>query len=546
MPRFLVYLLLALAASFPAHGADPDAALAPLLEGEFALQGGDTATAAMAYLRAAQASTDPDVAERAVQVALLARRAANARLALERWAELVPDARNLPVQRLRLALLESSSEDAMPLLDLLLAREDGWRPVAAALVSAPDAELAGELASSILSRGALPDVMDAWLAFGGVALRLGDKALYSRLAQAVVQKFPQEPRAFGWAAEDALDKGDRERARSALDTALGLPELTASDRLAIASHLAALGDPSAAAQALGPAADDDRALAARAGYLAQAMDTTGLAALYDDLATAAQTTEPSSSRLLLLGQLAEMKKDSTAARDWYQRIQTGMQYEQAQLRIAVLLDEEGDWPAAQERLRQIQAGESEWDEIVRNAYLIEAELARKHGDAVSEVSALDRGLAIFDEDLMLRYNRALAYERLDRVDEAIADLRALVDAEPEDADFLNALGYTLADRTDAIDEGLALIEQSLAIKPDSAAALDSLGWALHRLGRNTEALVPLRRAFELQRDAEIGAHLAIVLTALDQPEEARSMLRLATEIDPDSRAVRDARKVLGE
>ena len=39
------------------------------------------------------------------------------------------------------------------------------------------------------------------------------------------------------------------------------------------------------------------------------------------------------------------------------------------------------------------------------------------------------------------------------------------------------------------------------------------------------------------RDAEIGAHLATVLAALGQADEARSILRLAREIDPKNRTL---------
>src|SRR5690606_9694860 len=148
---------------------------------------------------------------------------------------------------------------------------------------------------------------------------------------------------------------------------------------------------------------------------------------------------------------------------WYRSIRGGLQRDQAQLRIAALLDKKGDREAAQALLRQLQTGDTEWGDIVRDAYLLEAELARSARDGAAELGALNRGLGVFEDDLMLRYSRALAYERMDRVDEAVADLRQLLTAAPEEPDFLNALGYTLVDRTDAIEEGLALIERAVAL-----------------------------------------------------------------------------------
>ena len=538
MQRFLVYLLLALLVPLSVRSAEFERALEPILEGEFALQQGDSTAAAHAYARASRISADPALAERAVQVALAAQDVELARRGLSRWAELVPDDDDLAAGRLRLALLEESAEDAAVPLQTLLSRPDGWRRVAAALVGSQHPALSSRLLAGLLDTGNLPDVLDAWLTFGGVALRLDDKPLYGRLARAAAAHFPAEPQALIWQAEEAFARRDKDAARRALDAILALPELASADRLAVAAQLNALGDPVAAARILQAAGDDDRVVASRAAYLAAADDTAGLSVLYEEVVAKTATDEAAPTRLMLLGQLAELLEDVPAALAWYRRIPGGLQREQAQLRIAVLLDKSGDKDAALDLLREVQASDTEWGDIVRDAYLLEAELARTHGDLAAELSALERGLSIFDDDSMLRYGRALAYERSDRVDEAVADLRLLVAAAPDEADWLNALGYTLVDRTDALEEGLALIEKAVALQPDSPAIQDSLGWALHRLGRDAEALPHLRRAFELQRDAEVGAHLGSVLAALGLHDEARSVLRLAQEIDPDNRALR--------
>lgn len=544
MQRFTVYLLLALLAPTAALAGGYGQALSPLLEGEFALQQGEVANAAQAYVRAADLGNDPVVAERAVQVALNAQDAALAAHALARWTALAPDDVGLELGRLRLALLEGDEVAARASLETLLAGENGWRQAVAALATTVRRETSSRLLEVLLEEERLPATMDAWLAFGGVALRLEDKSLYARLAQAAAQRFPDEPGALVWQAEEALARGDAETARRTLDVALALPELTPSERLSLAANLNALGDPGAAAKALESAGDDDRVLTSRAAYLTRSGNDADLAALYAEAVAKTPERGASAARLMLLGQLAEMQNDAVAALAWYRQIPGGLQREQAQLRIAVLLDKTGEKGAALDLLREVQASDSEWGDIVRDAYLIEAEMARGRDDDVAELSALDRGLAIFEDDAMLRYGRALAYERVDRVDEAVADLRTLVAAEPEEADFLNALGYTLVDRTQALEEGLSLIEKAVALKPDAPAILDSLGWALHRLGRDAEALPHLQRAFEMQRDAEIGSHLATVLAALGQVGEARSILRLAQEIDPENRSLRRAMQAL--
>ena len=100
------------------------------------------------------------------------------------------------------------------------------------------------------------------------------------------------------------------------------------------------------------------------------------------------------------------------------------------------------------------------------------------------------------------------------------DMRAIIAREPDNADALNALGYTLADRTDRLEEAYALIKRAIELKPDDHYIIDSLGWVLHRLGRHREALVQLRRAMSINPDPEIAAHLGEVLWVLGNKVEA--------------------------
>src|SRR5204863_460122 len=102
----------------------------------------------------------------------------------------------------------------------------------------------------------------------------------------------------------------------------------------------------------------------------------------------------------------------------------------------------------------------------------------------------------------------------DKAESLFNDLRranygdnGVVELKPEDAQSLNALGYTLVDRTPRTAEGLALIERAHKLSPDDPFILDSMGWAMFKLGRHADAERYLRRAMEERPDAEIAAHL---------------------------------------
>src|SRR3546814_10495598 len=102
-------------------------------------------------------------------------------------------------------------------------------------------------------------------------------------------------------------------------------------------------------------------------------------------------------------------------------------------------------------------------------------------------------------------------------------------ADPENVATLNALGYTLADRTTRYEEALQLIDRARVADPDNPAIIDSHGWVLYRLGRNEEAVAELRRAFAMQKDAEIGAHLGEVLWVTGHRDEARKYFEERSE-----------------
>ena len=117
--------------------------------------------------------------------------------------------------------------------------------------------------------------------------------------------------------------------------------------------------------------------------------------------------------------------------------------------------------------------------------------------------------------------------------------------EPDNVAALNALGYTLADRTTRYREALELIDRARVADPGNAAIIDSHGWVLYRLGRHEEALVELRRAFVLNKDAEVAAHVAEVLWVLGRRDEARQWFDTARRIDPVHRALKRALEKTG-
>jgi predicted Zn-dependent protease len=533
----------ALALLFCTHArASTEDALAQTLQGEFALQAGDGNLAAQKYLEASQKTDDPALAQRATDIALLAHSDAIAARALVRWRQLDPKSDGLAPAEALLALRRGDRATARSdLLGMLATGGDSWKRVIRVLASATDSATSAQVAADLLDQGTWPKEIDAWLAFGQVSRRLGDPALTKRLDDNLLHRFPNEPRAWLLESERLREQGDVAAARNAVVHALSFGPVDADVRTAAADALAALDDPKSAAAVLANGPQDDTSYVARAGYLAQADDDSGLTALYAELDSSQKSTgklPPGPERRLLLGQLAEYLKRNDDALAWYRGIPRGVAYNDAQNRIAIVLETGGDLAGALAVLRAQQHDGGADETAQRDSFEIEAEFLAKHERKDEALVVYGRGLAFFDDDQTLLYGRALLLERMNRVAEAESDLRNIVAEDPQNADALNALGYTLADRTNRYAEAQALIEKALRLQPDSPAFLDSLGWVQHRLGRDAEALRNLRRAFSLQKDPEIAAHLGEVLWLGGDKQSARAVWNEGLALDKDNSALR--------
>ena len=178
-------------------------------------------------------------------------------------------------------------------------------------------------------------------------------------------------------------------------------------------------------------------------------------------------------------------------------------------------------------------------------YRAEAEILMRLERFEEAMEVYDLSLNEFPQDTDLLYARAMLAEKLDRIGLLESDLTNILSREPNNADALNALGYTLADRTDRLDEAYVLIKRAFDLKPDDHYVVDSLGWVLYRMGRHQEAVAQLRRAMEINPDPEIAAHLGEVLWAMGNRDEARTVWETALQTTPDDKRLLDVKKRFG-
>lgn len=243
-----------------------------------------------------------------------------------------------------------------------------------------------------------------------------------------------------------------------------------------------------------------------------------------------------------LAQIAESQGNRADAIGHYEQIVDSQRGFEARTRIAYLKSVDGDVDGALFELDRVSPiGPEQQDFLVQ----IRGEILTVHGRYEEAFQLYNEALADSD-DTDLLYARAMVAERLGRMDILEQDLKSVIEREPDNAQALNALGYTLADRTDRLQEARGYIERALEISPADFYILDSMGWVLYRMGEFEQAVAFLEQARDLRNDPEVAAHLGEVLWVLGDVDAARDVLESALRDTPDDERLLDLRQRLVE
>ena len=521
-----------------------------LLLGDIALQRGDAALAARAYLEVAQELKDVRLARRAAEIAYATRQRATAEAAATLWLELAPDAER--PQQILAALAGGGPA----------AREgEGGAPSEADLKARLEKLLADQALSGT-------GVADAFLQLNRAFSRQGDKAAVYAMIRDLAAPYASSPEAHFAVSLAALNAVGTDPAMVAIalervDRALALkPDwdraaLLKSEILAkrstdeavayLSAFLKTQPDSRPVRGALAQHYVEQKRLAeARTIFQALAAEepdvreyAMGVAILSYQLkdwpAAEAQFTKLAANgddgtAQLYLAQIAEETKRYEVAITRYKAVTDGDRAWLAKLRVAAVLGKLNRIDEGRRWLADLPAVTIDQRIQVRQA---EASLLREAGDSAGAYAVLEQGLAEFPDAPDLLYDVAMLAEKLDRLDVAEARLRRLIELKPDDPQALNALGYTLVDRTARTEEGRALIEKALKLSPDDPFILDSMGWALFKLGRYDDAVVYLGRAYAGRPDAEIAAHLGEVLWVKGERERAKEIWAAQLKDAPD-------------
>jgi len=236
-----------------------------------------------------------------------------------------------------------------------------------------------------------------------------------------------------------------------------------------------------------------------------------------------------------LAQIEEQVENHDLAVGLYRTV-TGSELKvDAVMRLSQILGRTGRLDKARDALQQARIANPG---RAADLYIAETQVVQKYGAREDALGLYEDALGAYPDNTDLRYNRALFVVELGDFEWMERDLRIVLEQDPDNADALNALGYTLADRNERLDEAFSLVARALKLRPDSPAIMDSMGWVLYRQGDLVQAASYLRKALDLTDDDEIAAHLGEVLWMKGLREDAQAVWSEALVHTPDSDKVR--------
>ena len=529
-----------------------------VLLGELNLRSGEPGTGYALMLDSARRTRDPQLFQRATEIALQSRSGEAALTAARVWKQTLPDSRD--ARRLELQILIALNrigETTEPLRAEIAATPQVERPVLMNVIArnysrATDKKLAASVVEEALSDELKTPstAASAWAAIGRVRLAGGDMPGALEAAGKGLEAVPGDEAPAVLALDlmdanqpqaEALLKRYLDRPKAAAEVRLGYARVLAQDRryaesssqLSILTRQQpALPDPWLLLGTLQAQAKQDAAAETSVKR-------------YIELSKSQRDAEERSRGLtqayFVLSQIAERRKDYPAAEAWLAKVDSTEDLTATQLRRATLLARQGRLAQGRELIRALPASSADQR---RQKLMAEVQLLRDTKNYQDAYDLLAQASEAAPNDADLIYDQAMVAEKLNRTDEMERLLRRLIAMKPDNQNAYNALGYSLADRKVRLEEARTLILKAVQLAPDDPFIADSLGWVEFRLGNNKEASRILEAAYKQRPDPEIGAHLGEVLWVSGQRDRALSIWRESVDADSDNETLQETLKRL--
>lgn len=504
------------------------------LLGEVAGQRGDVILASQLFLDLARQTRDARLAERAARTAAYANQPGMALQAATLWAELDPNSLEAQQASSQLLVASGNLKQAKPHIQKLLAKEEtranGFLFLNSLLANQKDKN---EVLTAITEFAApYPKLPEAHFAIAQAALNAENVDLAKKELEIGNKLQP------GWEigaqlqgqmlAKESPEKGISfyqgflKKYPKANDVRMAYAKLLVSQKL--------FAEAKPEFVKLVESSNSNPEIAAVVGLLSLESNDYVMADKYLQQAIASGFKDPE-QLYGYLGRSSERQKNDVKALEWYDKIQSGDHFFEGRVSAANVIARTNGVDAAIKMLDEVDNLTAEQQMSVIQ---VEASLLSQAKRNQESFELMDKAVKNWPDATELLYDYAMAAERVGKFDLMETALYKLIKVRPDYAAAYNALGYSYADRNIKLKEALSLLETAVKLSPNDHYMIDSLGWVHYRLGNLNLAAEYLRKAYSMQADPEIAAHLGEVLWKQGLQEEAKKIWATALKEFPEN------------
>jgi tetratricopeptide (TPR) repeat protein len=272
-------------------------------------------------------------------------------------------------------------------------------------------------------------------------------------------------------------------------------------------------------------------------YFARLEEDSTLAPVTRDIFTRIRDTHPEDWRAYwFLGAIAALTEDDSAAERNFRRVTELASWNaDGWVYLSSIFLQDENFTEAVTILERAQAV---LPEDFRVNFFLGVAFSRLGRDEEA-VAALERARTINPRDINALTQLAIAYEALERYEETDRVYEEALQIDPENHLVLNNYAYSLAERNTRIERAYEMSRRAVDAQEENASYLDTLGWVLFRLGRYEEAEQYVRQAIALGDGGSVlFEHLGDIYSMMGQRDRALENWGIALEKDGENEDLR--------
>ena len=184
-------------------------------------------------------------------------------------------------------------------------------------------------------------------------------------------------------------------------------------------------------------------------------------------------------------------------------------YGTARIHMGIILTKDKHTTKAIDLIKKAINNVNRKDEL----YSFLASLYEETNNLKTAEETLTEGLLFSPQSTNLHYKLGVLYEKTNRTNKGIKEMEEVLKIDPDNAEALNFIGYSYADKEIRLDEAEKMIRRAFNLKPDNGYIADSLGWLYFKQGKMSLAIKYLEKAANiLPDDPTIAEHLGDAYT----------------------------------